>query len=155
MEIQINQQLVKITKKKTQIYGLEFEPQMLDFNNDHDSILLTKTCSVEVSLQSFNLVKNITKDYMSDGIIEIGVSRNGDKSFTQAILSNKPDHIPYVGIDIDDKSYLNNKEKNIFTVRENSFNQLKIRNYIQSIGMKKISILFIDGWHSVNACIND
>jgi cephalosporin hydroxylase len=92
---------------------------------------------------------------MTDGIIEIGISRNGPRSFTNDLLSNKPDHLKYLGVDIEDKSYLNNVDKNIFTIKENSFNRESVESYVSEIGIQKISILFIDGWHSVNAVIND
>ena len=71
------------------------------------------------------------------------------------MLVNKPDNIPYLGVDLDDKSYLNNPSKRIHTIRENSYNQESVRNYMKEIGMEKISVLFIDGHHSVNTVIND
>jgi len=155
MNIQINGSSVDILKLPTNIEGLNFKPQMQNYDNDADWVSFSKTCSTEVSTNNFNLIKEISKNYMTHGVVEIGVSRNGDGSFTNALLRNKPNHIKYLGIDIDDKSYLNDTNKNIFTIRENSFNQEIVRNYINKIGLEKISILFIDGWHSVNDCIND
>jgi hypothetical protein len=71
------------------------------------------------------------------------------------MLLNKPDNIKYLGVDLDDKTYLDSKEKNTYTIKENSFNIESVKNYAKEIGMEKISILFIDGWHSLNAVIND
>jgi hypothetical protein len=168
-----------VSENKTNIDGLLFEPQIKtvymsnlsddDFdetssevnkidnidNNDEYAPFLSCTFPHEVSPQNYELVKQISKNYMTHGVIEIGVHRNGYGSFTHALLSNKPDGIPYLGIDIDDKSFLNDKVKNIFTIQENSFNQDKVREYISEVGIDKVSILFIDGDHSVNACIND
>jgi len=146
---------IDIIEIPTHVYGLSFIPQLSDYDNDLDSAPFTKNCSFEVSINDYNLVKSVTKNYMTHGVMEIGVSRNGDGSFTKAILDNKPDNIKYLGVDLDDKSYINSTEKNIYTIKENSFNQESIRNYMKEIKMEKISILFIDGWHSVNACIND
>jgi len=153
--ININGYNVEFREDKTDILGLSFLPQMIEYDNDEDWSVFTRGCKQEVSPQNFNLVKEISKNYMTHGIMEIGVSRNGMASFTQAMFQSKPDHIKYLGIDLDDKTYLDNKDKNIFTIRENSYNRDLVKKYLNEIGLEKISILFIDGWHSVNAVIND
>ena len=101
------------------------------------------------------VINFLSNRYNHSGIVEIGVSRNGPLSFTNKILQNKPDNIKYLGIDIEDKNNLNNLEKNIFTIKANSFDQQLIRSYLKEIQLTKISLLFIDGWHSLNAVIND
>ena len=154
MIIEVNSNFVEVLEIPTKITGLKYKPQLRN-GNDEDWAYFTKHASKEVSDRNFNIVRDICKNYMTHGIIEIGVSRNQEGSFTYAMLQNKPDDLKYLGIDIEDKSYLNNVEKNIFTIKENSFNQSEVRSYLDKIGMDKISILFIDGWHSVNACIND
>ena len=151
----INGQLITVNEEPTNIWGITCKPQMANFNNDADGESFTRGCSREVSNQNFDLVERVAKDYMTSGVVEIGVARNEMGSFTYAMLNTKPDSIPYLGIDIHDKTFLNNKEKNIYTIQEDSFNQETIRNYMKEIGMEKISVLFIDGWHSVNAVIND
>jgi hypothetical protein len=156
MKIVINNWDVNILENDTDIYGLKFKPQLEDkYDNDADIAYFHMGGFVEVSDQNFQLMDSLAKKYSTYGIMEIGVSRNGDRSFTRALLNNKPDNVPYLGVDLDDKTYLNNVDKNIFTIKENSFNQESVRKYIKEIGMEKISILFIDGWHSVNAVIND
>lgn len=147
--------MIAVKEQETNIFGLRKLPQMENYDNDADWAPFTRGCSEEVSTRDFELVRDVSKNYMTHGIVEIGVSRNGDKSFTQAILKNKPDNIPYLGIDLDDKSYLNNDNKKIYTIKENSFNQNSVREKLKELGMEKISILFIDGWHSLNAVIND
>jgi cephalosporin hydroxylase len=151
----INGYNVEISEEITDICGLLFKPQMTQYNNDEDWSVFTLPRSVEVTRDNYNLVEVVSKKYMTHGIMEIGVSRNGLGSFTNAMLTQKPDHIPYLGVDIDDKSFLNDKTKNIYTIRCDSFEQEKVRAYMKEIGMEKISILFIDAWHSVNAVIND
>jgi hypothetical protein len=151
----INGHPVEVREDKTDIFGLSFLPQMTGYDNNEDWSSFTKTCSAEVSSQNYKLVESITKNYMTHGILEIGISRNEMGSFTQAIFQSKPDHIKYLGVDLDDKTYLDNDEKNIFTIKENSFNRSNVKSYAKKIGLEKISILFIDGWHSLNAVIND
>lgn len=155
LNILINGTNVEISAENTDLPGLIFKPQMKHYDNDEDWSTFTRPCSNEVSLQNYKLVEEVAKNHMTHGILEIGISRNGDGSFTQAMLLNKPDNIKYLGVDLDDKTYLDNKEKNTYTIKENSFNIESVKNYAKEIGMDKISILFIDGWHSLNAVIND
>lgn len=155
MQMDINGHQINVIEETTDLPFLKYKPQMENYDNDADWSIFTRSCSQEVSKQDFDLVHEVSKKYMTHGVLEIGVSRNGPGSFTQALLLNKPDNIPYLGIDLDDKTYLDDPSKKIFTIRENSFNQESIRSYIKEIGIKKISILFIDGWHSLNAVIND
>ena len=154
--IKINGVEIQMTQKPTQNYGVLFDPYMRDFNNEADTIsYFIKDCSVEVSDLNLALMDNLSKRYITNGIVEIGVSRNGPRSFTNTILNNKPDDIIYLGIDINDKTYLNNDDKNIYTIQTNSLNQSVVREYMDKINLKQISLLFIDGDHSVNAVIND
>ena len=154
--VNINGVDVEVEAQKSSIYGLKFLPRMVRYDNDADRVFdFYVQEDIEVSDGNFNLVDSLAKDYCTDGIMEIGIHRNGSRSFTMAMLKNKPDSVPYLGIDIDDRSYLDNPEKNIYTLKENSFSQEAVRNYAEKIGLKKVSILFIDGWHSLNACIND
>lgn len=147
-----NQEII-LELSKTKIDGLVYEPQATNFDNDHDFYF--RPCSTEVSSANFQLVSDVCKGFMTHGIMEIGVSRNGSKSFTQALLKDKPKEIIYLGVDLEDKTFLNDAENNIFTLQENSFNRDSVREYMKQIGLEKISILFIDGWHSINAVIND
>lgn len=88
-------------------------------------------------------------------ILEIGISRNGTNSFTQVFLENKKDDTIYVGIDIDDKTYLNNLELNIHTIQSSSSNYDHCMNIIKSLGVVEFDFIFIDGWHSINQVLLD
>lgn len=88
-------------------------------------------------------------------IVEIGINRNGDRSMTHAYLKNKSDDCIYFGIDIEDNTLLNDDENRIYTIKINSFEQDKIRAAMKDVGIDKIDILAIDGWHSINTAIND
>ena len=69
---------------------------------------------------------------------------------TETILNNKADDVLYLGIDLKDKSYLNNPAKNIYTLQTKSENTDEIISYLNSLGKTQIDFLFIDGFHSVN-----
>jgi hypothetical protein len=94
-------------------------------------------------------------------ILEIGISRNGENSFTQVFLKNKKKETVYIGIDIDDKTYLNNDDDNVFTIRNTSSNIEENMKWINEIfdrcnlERKQFDFILIDGWHSINQCLID
>jgi hypothetical protein len=90
-------------------------------------------------------------------ILEIGISRelNGEENFTQIFLKNKKQETVYVGIDIDDKKYLNSVENNVHTIHAESSNYQGCTDYIKSIGVEQFDFIFIDGWHSINQVLDD
>ena len=88
-------------------------------------------------------------------ILEIGVSRNGMGSFTRCFLRHKKRETIYVGIYLDDKSFLNDAENNIHTIRNNSSNYAENLAIIQSLGVRQLDFILIDGWHSINQCYDD
>lgn len=104
--------------------------------------------------------EELTKHFMKikdncEAILEIGVCRNNDRSSTYSFLNNKNDDTVYIGIDIQDKSFLNNEEKNIHTMKVNSSNFQDVINFAKSKGVEKFDFIFIDGWHSINQVIDD
>lgn len=88
-------------------------------------------------------------------ILEIGISRNGPRSFTRTFLDNKLKDTIYVGIDIDDKTYLDNSENSIYTIRNSSSDYQNNIDKIKSFGVDKFDFIFIDGWHSINQVLDD
>jgi hypothetical protein len=86
-------------------------------------------------------------------IVEIGVSRNAyENTSVSVFLKNKRPQDVYFGIDIDDKSFLDDVTKNIHTVRCPSENMDKVLEKMSDLGIYDIDILMIDGWHSINQC---
>ena len=113
------------------------------------------SCNREALKQSFLSIKNTCKI-----ILEIGVHRNQDDSSTSVFLQNKNDDAYYFGVDILDKSYLNDPGKRIYTIQSASQNYLNVMFTIQNItGIQLnevvIDYLFIDGWHSINQVLLD
>ena len=88
-------------------------------------------------------------------VLEIGICRNDKDSITHCFLNNKKDETIYVGIDLDDKSFLDNPEKNIYTIKNTSSDVDANIEKIKSFGVKQFDFIFIDGWHSINQVLID
>ena len=83
MNLFINGKFVNVIEYETDIDGLKFRPQFdFQYNNDSDWESFTLPHSQEVSQKNYNLVKEITSNYMAHGVMEIGISRNGDGSLS-------------------------------------------------------------------------
>ena len=149
-----------IIKEQTQFEGLSYFPKLIDYSMDADAAPCADSFygnpQNEVSDAEKNELEKIVKTFRDRpiNIVEIGINRNGARSFTHTLLDKHTDS-KYLGIDIDDRTSLNNPTSNIHTLRTDSINQELVRNTLKSLGMDNLSILFIDGWHSVNMCIND
>ena len=87
--------------------------------------------------------------------LEIGVCRNGEYSSTHTILKNVPVGGVYLGVDIADKSYLNNHQAGIHTMKTSSSNYDIIVSKLKSLGVETLDFIFIDGWHSINQVLID
>lgn len=90
-----------------------------------------------------------------EAILEIGVNRNGDRSFTNVIHKHKPTSCVYVGVDTQDRSEIHAPDQNCHFLQTNSHNQLEVRAYLQQLGVHELDLILIDGWHSVNTAVND
>lgn len=91
------------------------------------------------------------------GILEIGIGvyKPPLLSTTRAILREKQNDCVYLGIDVNDKSTLDDTEKNICTMMIDSCLRSKIRQKMLELGMSTIDLLVIDGDHSIDMTIND
>lgn len=154
MKISINGREVIIKEVPTHVPGLLFAPQMENYSNDDDWCDFTKGHPTETTPKSLEMVRHVLK-YLPRNILEIGVCNNGAESFTHVLLERKSPTGKYLGVDLKDKSFLNDPKKGIFTIQANSHDQVAVRSYMKEIGMDELDVLFIDGWHSVNTIIND
>ena len=163
------EKLVDITpilkKHRTSIYGLNFLPSLEPkFPDDRDSCITSELSlfhnlsiryfqTEEVTERAYNKVVEIIESYKRDiFILEIGVNRSKERQFTDAFIKYKSKKSLYIGIDINDKSSLNDKENNVWTIKTDSRNQ----DYIRSkFDWRNIDILMIDGDHSVVGAVND
>src|SRR3989344_149304 len=76
---------------------------------------------IEVSDEERQILKNICLKFINRpiNIMEIGVYRNGNNSFTKVLIDNKHPNSKYFGVDLEDKSFLN--ADNIYTFKNTSF----------------------------------
>lgn len=107
-------------------------------------------CNKNSLLNNFNKIKDRAK-----AILEIGVCRNGNQSSTYVFINNKKDDTIYLGVDLESKVALNDLSKKVYTMLSNSSDIEKIMEYAHNIGVDKFDYIFIDGWHSINQCIDD
>jgi len=88
-------------------------------------------------------------------IVEIGVENNPDKNLTSTaiFLKNKRPGTYYFGIDILDRSHLNDSKNNVYTIRGRSEDR-QVLDVIRHVIKREpeIDFLFIDGWHSIHQC---
>jgi len=100
-------------------------------------------CNIDNLLKYFNSIKNDCKC-----IVEIGVDCNGnptDMTSTKKLLLEKRPDTVYIGVDIEDKSYLNDEINNIFTIKIDSSNIDGVMEFVRSKNIESIDFLFIDG----------
>lgn len=147
-----------IKPQATTVAGLRFFPNMEpDISNDQDMPHFGWMSSVEVTDCNLQVVRSVVKELGKNlkAAMEIGVNRNGERSMSRIIMDERPVGSFYLGVDIEDKSYLDDPSSNTWTIKSNSHDQERIRGFIKSKGIKNLDLLFIDGWHSINTCVND
>lgn len=145
-----------ITPKSTSVFGLKFFPCLGTLNNK-DDCLFEWPPGPEVTDDNIRVVNQVIARLGNRcrAILEIGVHRNNNDSITTILMDKKPKGCFYLGIDLNDKSYLDNPFQNLHTIKCNSHDQFLIRQKLISSGITEIDLLMIDGWHSVNTCVND
>lgn len=153
-----DQILACIGQQPTQIPGLKWFPNLEPHvNNNQDWPPFGFPNAPEVSDCNLMLLKNAVDKLGRNlkTIVEIGVDRNGNRSFTSLLLKDRPHGSVYVGIDIEDKSHLHNPASHQYFLRSSSEDQQRVRSFLAEIGVETIDLLMIDGWHSVNTAVND
>lgn len=88
-------------------------------------------------------------------ILEIGVCNNDKNSLSHILIDEKRDDAYYFGVDIKDKTFLNNHEKNVYTIQSDSADIEKIMSFVNSKGVNHFDFIFIDGWHSINHVLKE
>lgn len=107
-------------------------------------------CNRQNLLEHFLKVKD-----NCSAILEIGVCRNQEQSSSYVFLNNKLQETIYFGVDIEDKTFLDNAEQNVYTIKTSSSNIEEIWAEMQSKGVKQLDFIFIDGWHTINQVKRD
>lgn len=109
------------------------------------------------SCNQFSLLeKFLSLDIKYGVIVEIGVSRNNFENTSTYVLTKykTPDTV-YLGIDVEDKSFLDSKFPNTHTLISKSEDYQKVLEKFRELGITEIDFLFIDGWHSINQVIDE
>lgn len=103
-------------------------------------------------LEKFMLVRD-----NCPAILEIGIGRphNKDQTHTNILLTHKHPDTVYIGIDIEDRAWLNDPAKNIHTLVANSVNVQENIERFKSLGVSEFGLIFIDGWHSINNVLTE
>jgi hypothetical protein len=149
-----------ISPQPTLVYGLKFFPSLEPHcSNDQDSPnwgwhepeqeVTDCNLSVVTDVMQKMGVSNI------NSIMEIGVSRPNKNTITKILLGLKSQSCVYLGVDMEDKSFLDSEADHIHTIRSTSHDKVRVRGKLRNLGIKNIDLLIIDGWHSVNTCVND
>lgn len=144
-------------KISTKIFGLKYELE----NEPHfqlENLYGTRAAPEEFSsdnrgmlLLYFNKIANNCV-----AILEIGVQRNElIKSSTGVFLSNKNKNTIYLGIDINDRSHLNDVNNNIHILNMDSKNIELVELKMKELNINGFDFIFIDGNHSINMAFND
>lgn len=141
------------------IFGLKYRPSIEPEHNDDTDFYgeFHRSVPREFSPANQEVLKRAllaTPDLRC--IVEIGVQRNPlPESSTGILLHNKPPGSTYIGIDIEDKSHLDNPAEGILTLRMNSSDRFAVFALMDEKRLACIDFLFIDGWHSVRQCLAD
>ena len=87
-----------------------------------DPIKLSKGIEIEITDCNLNALRDkfLEKKETCNSILEIGVGRNGPRSFCHVFFENKNVDTKYVGIDIEDRSWMAKPEDNIFFLQADS-----------------------------------
>jgi len=148
-----------IRPQPTDILGLKWFPSLEpDVSNDQDQPLNNYWISLEeVSDGNLDVVRQAVSELGMDlaAALEIGVNRNGDRSMSRIIMDQRPPGSCYLGVDIEDKSYLDDEAANTWTIRTSSSERGLILDRMRQLGVGLLDLIMIDGWHSVNQCVND
>ena len=147
-----------IKPRPTTIQGLRYFPDLEpQVDNDQDEPPFGWTGLQEISDGNREIVRQAVEHLGANltSAMEIGVDRSNAASMSRIIMEGRPAGSFYLGVDINDKSYLNNAEANTWTLQCNSHDQTTIRDFLSLRGITQLDLLFIDGWHSVNTCVND
>jgi hypothetical protein len=142
--------------------GLLYTPQLVGRDNDcdifYDKIPTNLNITHEFSDDNARvLAEEVAKVPQNGLIVEVGVHKpqNGDRSSTMTTHRTKRTDVTYIGIDINDRLYLNEPAARFYILHTDSSNQFPLSLAMKLLGFKTIDLLFIDGLHSVNQVLRD
>jgi hypothetical protein len=112
-------------------------------------------CNQAALTNEFVKVKDQTKVIVEIGVSRITYNQSYDQTSTSIFLNHKCPDTLYLGIDIDDKTFLQGLGRNIFTLQSKSENYEVVKAKLDALRITQIDFLFVDGWHSINQVIDE
>lgn len=120
----------------------------LGYNYENSEIT---ECNRLALLQQFSRIKHKTKS-----ILEVGTGRNGQGSFAYVLNTNKNKDAIYIGIDIEDRSFLRDTKNNIHTIQNDSINYYEnVHIFRDYFNVEQFDFILIDTPHSINQLLLD
>lgn len=132
--------------------GVGAHPTRYDLNPDNtfSAPLEISDCNLNTLQEKFLEVKDNCK-----AILEIGIGRNEERSFAHIFSKNKNPDTIYIGIDIEDRNFLNDPENKVYTFKTDSSQYEYNLQLFKTLGVDKFDFIFIDGYHSINQVLRD
>jgi cephalosporin hydroxylase len=112
-------------------------------------------CNQYALINEFLKVKDKTKVIVEIGVARLSGSVLYEHTSTTILINNKNDDTIYIGIDVEDKKFLEKEKPNVHTIQARSEDYETIKQKFDELGIKQIDFLFVDGWHSVNQVIDE
>jgi predicted O-methyltransferase YrrM len=112
-------------------------------------------CNQAALTEEFIKVKDQTKVIVEIGVSRVTYNQTYDQTSTSIFLRHKRPDTLYLGIDVDDKTFLQGFERNVFTLQSKSENYEVIKAKLDALKITQIDFLFVDGWHSINQVIDE
>ena len=132
----------------------EVPDRHIEVRHPEEGYIVTMTrCNLQALSDHYALVADGCR-----AILEIGVDHNSTPTAmtsTNFFLNNKKKSTVYLGVDINDKSYLDDPENNVYTIRADSSNIDAVMNKARAIRVSQFDFIFIDGWHSINQVMKE
>jgi len=112
-------------------------------------------CNQAALTEEFTKVKNQTKVIVEIGVSRVTYNQTYDQTLTSIFLRHKNPETIYLGIDVNDKTFLQGLGRNIFTLQSKSENYKRVKAKLDALKISQIDFLFVDGWHSINQVIDE
>lgn len=149
----------KIKKNETDIYGLSFMPDLEPYWSVEDNWLeppFGKKPNVHFTPLNHKVLEDeIIKQDNPKVILEIGVDSRSGISSTKTILRVKKDNTKYIGIDLLDRTYLEEEGENIYTISSSLEDYESVEDKLKEIGETEIDLMFADGPKTMTSLLNE
>lgn len=148
-----------MTTRPTNKWGLLFEysiePTYSDTADWNPPVGACQPFETPFSTANRQVLQGYVEPWMRS-IVEIGVSRDGyNESSTKILLDNKHPDCVYLGIDIEDRTFILDKGTNVNFLQHSSWDVEHNMSVFSQLGQPYIDLLFIDGDHSINAVLQE